>query len=145
MAEILNTSAVAGSLAVPDESRGARHGYAIPSAILILLPDAEFTLSAASDEYLKQTWTVREQVVARSFFDLFPGRPGAAGRRTVDDLRSSLLAVIETRVPQQVDTQLSTVSLQAGRLETYWRHKECPKRLKYMHTANACNVIVECR
>ncbi|SAL80734.1 PAS domain-containing sensor histidine kinase [Caballeronia telluris] len=132
---MLNTPAVDGSFAGPDDGTGARHGAggdaklffnAIPSAILTLLPDAEFTISAANDEYLKQTGTVREQSVGRSFFDLFPGRSEAQGRDSLEDIRSSLSAVIETRSPQQVDTQPYRMC-QAGRLETrYWRVKNAP-------------------
>ena len=51
---------------------------AVPVNYLVLAPDApQFTILAASDQYLASTLTTRETIVGRPLFDVFPGRePG---------------------------------------------------------------------
>lgn len=44
---------------------------AIPGDLLILLPDAEFTIAVANDAYLRQVVKARDAIVGRPLFSVF--------------------------------------------------------------------------
>jgi PAS domain S-box-containing protein len=70
---------------------------ATPNLHLIL--DPELRIVAATDAYCRATLTVRDEIVGRALFDVFPDNPnnvGADGERT---LRASLRRVLTTRRP----------------------------------------------
>src|SRR3979411_692563 len=71
-----------------------------PGLYLILDPD--LTIVAGNDAYLNATSTVREEVVGRYLFGVFPDDPTANG---VSTLRASLMRVIEFRQPDPMPVQ----------------------------------------
>jgi hypothetical protein len=46
-----------------------------PAMCLVVLPDADFTIVAASDTYLRATLTTREVLYGRPLFEAFPDNP----------------------------------------------------------------------
>jgi signal transduction histidine kinase len=85
---------------------------AAPANYLVLAPDAaQFTILAASDQYLASTLTTRETIVGRPLFEVFPdASPENAERSGVANLRASLATVLRTRAvhrmtPQRYDVQ----------------------------------------
>ena len=61
--------------------------------------DLDLTFVAASDAYCRATMTVREDILGRGIFDVFPGNPDDSGRQGVEALRASLNRVIQLRQP----------------------------------------------
>ncbi len=80
---------------------------ASPDRTLVLAPDApEFTILAASNEYLAATMTTREATVGRPMFAVFSDdNPANAERSGVANLRASLEAVLRTRAPHRMPVQ----------------------------------------
>ncbi|MEB0134808.1 ATP-binding protein [Actimicrobium sp. CCC2.4] len=67
---------------------------ALPGRVLVLLPDRQYTIVAASDSFLEASDKARKEVVGHAYFDVFPDTTDAdAGA-----LRSSLEALCESRV-----------------------------------------------
>jgi PAS domain-containing protein len=58
-----------------------------PGLYLVLTPD--LTIAAVSDAYLRATMTVREDIVGRTLFDLFPDNPDDPAAAGVRNLRAS--------------------------------------------------------
>ncbi|MGA2135898.1 MAG: ATP-binding protein [Bryobacteraceae bacterium] len=74
-----------------------------PGLMLILTPD--LFIVAVSEAYLRATMTVREEILGRHLFDVFPDNPGdpeATGER---NLSSSLARVIELKQPDVMAIQ----------------------------------------
>jgi len=61
-----------------------------PALLLFLRPDDHFTIVDASDAYLRQTYTVREEIVGQGIFTVFPDDPADPEASGVRNLRSSL-------------------------------------------------------
>lgn len=71
---------------------------AVPGAYLILLPNAPtFTIVAVSDSYLQATMTVREEIVGKGLFAVFPDNPADVHATGVKNLTDSLNRVIANR------------------------------------------------
>ncbi len=79
-----------------------------PGACLVLDPDLRIV--AATDAYLAGTLTVREEIVGRPLFDVFPGSP---------HLQASLDTVLRTRKPH-------TMAIQKYDEEKYWKPVNTP-------------------
>ncbi|MBK4739103.1 histidine kinase dimerization/phospho-acceptor domain-containing protein [Noviherbaspirillum pedocola] len=72
-----------------------------PASFLILLPDADFTIVAATEDYLRDTLTQRENIVGRPVFEVFPDNPDDPESQSTRLLAESFLRVIATK---SVDT-----------------------------------------
>ena len=70
---------------------------ALPGLYLVL--DRALVIVAASDAWLKATMTVRDDVLGRSVFAVFPENPGAAEAAGSASLRTSLERVLAHGVP----------------------------------------------
>ncbi len=99
-----------------------------PGAYLVL--DPEFRIRAVSDAYLACTRTVREVIVGRDLFDVFPDNPedpAATGRR---NLRASLETVLRTRSPHRMPVHKYDIrrpeSEGGGFEEKYWSPLNTP-------------------
>ena len=68
---------------------------AVPSACLVLKPDRNFTVVAASQRYLSLSGTERESLIGRGLFELFPDNLDASAASGVGELRQSLLRVVK--------------------------------------------------
>ncbi len=66
-----------------------------PDAYLVLA--ADLTIIAVSDVYLRATLTVREQILGRHVFEVFPDDPNDAEATGVAALRASFLRVVNDR------------------------------------------------
>jgi len=74
---------------------------ATPGLYLVLSPD--LTIIAVNDFYCRATMTLRDQIVGRNIFDVFPDNPDDSGATGVTNMRSSLARVLEFKRP---DTML---------------------------------------
>lgn len=76
-----------------------------PNAYLILAPNLGFTILTASDSYLRATLTVRQEIVGRSLFDVFPDNPDDAAASGTKNLAASLNRVIKTKAADTMAVQ----------------------------------------
>ena len=95
----------------------------VPALYLVLEPREPFVILDASDSYLRATLTVREQIVGRPLFEVFPDNPGDPAATGVTNLRASLHAVIEKRAPHAMALQrygIRRPASQGGAFEERW-------------------------
>jgi signal transduction histidine kinase len=118
----------------PDSSQLPRSGpppdfrllfESAPGLYLVLRPDAPaFTIVAVSQSYLGATKTVREQILDRSVFEVFPDTPDDPNPTGARNLRASLERVVMTRAPDAMAIQrYDTARHEAeggGFEERYW-------------------------
>jgi PAS domain S-box-containing protein len=76
---------------------------AAPGIYLVLTPS--FEMVAANEARLRATMTVRENIIGRNLFDLFPDNPDDPGATGVRNLRASLERVLRTRLPDTMAVQ----------------------------------------
>ncbi|WP_051256420.1 PAS domain-containing sensor histidine kinase [Cystobacter fuscus] len=76
-----------------------------PGPYLVAIPDADFTLVAVSDAYLRATLTTREGILGRPFFEVFPDNPADPNATGVRNLRASLERAMATRAPDTMAVQ----------------------------------------
>lgn len=88
---------------------------AVPGLYFALTP--ELVLVAATDEILRATSLVREEVLGRNVFDVLPDEPSAAG---VESWRASLERVRATKEPHTMGLTKYSVPSGAGLEEKYW-------------------------
>jgi signal transduction histidine kinase len=74
-----------------------------PGAFLVL--DPGFAIVAVSDQYLAATMTVREQIIGRDLFDVFPDNPDDPEATGTRNLRASLQTVLHTHAPHKMAVQ----------------------------------------
>jgi signal transduction histidine kinase len=101
----------------------------IPGNHLILKPNPpEFTLLAVSDNYNAATLTLREEIVGRSLFEVFPDNPNDPDATGVKNLTDSLLIVLDTRQEHRMNVQKYDVPRPGndGFEEKYWSPVNTP-------------------
>ncbi len=76
---------------------------ATPNPYLIVTPD--LTIVAVNDAYLRAVRAVRESLLGRYLFDVFPDNPSDPGATGVKNLRASLERVMATRAPDLMAVQ----------------------------------------
>lgn len=98
---------------------------ATPSPLLVL--DPEFHIIAVNEAYVDATMTVREEIIGRHIFDVFPDNPDdpeATGER---NLGTSLETVRRTREPDTMAVQKHDIQRPDGSFEVrYWSPKNVP-------------------
>jgi PAS domain S-box-containing protein len=101
---------------------------ATPSPLLILRPDHAFTIAAASDAYLKETLTARDEIIGKGVFDVFPDNPAAPEASATTNLRASLASVVATKRPHVMPIQRYDVPnrKQGGFEFRYWSPVNVP-------------------
>jgi PAS domain S-box-containing protein len=101
---------------------------ATPGAYLILAPD--FTIIAVNDAYCRATMTVREEILGRNLFEVFPDNPDDAQATGESNLRSSLNRVLELRRPDVMAIQKYDIRRPAseggGFEERHWSPLNAP-------------------
>ncbi|QRN96436.1 PAS domain-containing protein [Archangium violaceum] len=101
-----------------------------PGAYLVAAPDADFTLVAVSDAYLRATLTTREGILGRPLFDMFPDNPAEPDATGVHNLRASLERVVATRAPDTLAVQKYDIRRPeaegGGFEERYWSPRNTP-------------------
>ena len=73
-----------------------------PGSFLVLAPDADFTIVAVSDAYLRATMTTREGLLGRPLFEVFPANPADPGATSTRDVRASLERAMALRAPDSM-------------------------------------------
>ncbi|HEX8441628.1 PAS domain-containing sensor histidine kinase [Archangium sp.] len=95
-----------------------------PGAHLVLAPDADFTIVAVSDAYLRATLTTRERLLGRSLFEVFPDNPEDPNASGTRNLRISLERALATRAPDTMAVQKYDIRRPEGEgggfEERYW-------------------------
>ncbi len=67
---------------------------AAPGPFLVLLPDRDFTIVGASEQYLRETLTERARIVGRPVFEAFPDNPDTPDAQSTSNLSRSLHRVV---------------------------------------------------
>ncbi|MDB5972685.1 MAG: domain S-box-containing protein [Hydrocarboniphaga sp.] len=101
----------------------------MPGLYLLLLPDApRYTIVTASDAYLAATLTVREQILGRGLFEVFPDNPDEPDADGVSKLRASLERAIASGLPDAMPLQKYDVPRPDGRgfEEKFWSPLNTP-------------------
>jgi len=103
---------------------------AVPNLHLILAPDQDFTILAASDAQLRATHTRREESVGRPVFDVFRKNPDDPTEFGTGVLRDSLERVLRSRAPDRMAITRYDIprpaALGGGFELRYWRPLNVP-------------------
>ena len=101
---------------------------ASPDILLVLLPDApRFTMVAATNARLAATHTTREGTFGRGLFEVFPDNPDDVDATGTNNLRASLMRVLETRAPDTMAVQKYDIRGPDGSFQAkYWSPKNLP-------------------
>ncbi|HEV3497494.1 MAG TPA: histidine kinase dimerization/phospho-acceptor domain-containing protein, partial [Actinomycetes bacterium] len=101
---------------------------AAPGSYLVL--DPELMIVAVSDAYLRDTMTVREEILGRGLFEVFPDNPDDPEATGEHNLRASLDRVRRDLVPDTMAVQQYDIRRppgEGGGFEVrYWSPKNSP-------------------
>ena len=101
-----------------------------PDAYLVLAPEEPFTIVAVSDAYLRATMTVREAILGRGVFEVFPDNPDDPQAMGVHNIRTSLTRVLATRAADKMAVHQYDIRRPeaegGGFEERYWRPINSP-------------------
>ncbi|HEX7704891.1 MAG TPA: ATP-binding protein [Thermoanaerobaculia bacterium] len=99
---------------------------AAPGAYVVLDPD--FVIVAVTDAYLRATLTVREEIIGRVMFEVFPDNPDDPEATGTRNLRASLTTVLETGAPHAMPLQKYDIRRpDSGEFEErYWKPLNTP-------------------
>lgn len=99
-----------------------------PDFYLVLSPS--FAIVAVSDAYAKATLTLREDILDKIIFEVFPDNPSDPGAEGVHNLCASLQRVVQTLKPDSMPIQKYDIPrpahLGGGFEERYWSPLNCP-------------------
>jgi PAS domain S-box-containing protein len=102
---------------------------ALPGLFLVIRADAQFTIVAASDDYLHATRTDRS-ILGQPFFTVFPDNPAAEYAKGPHNLRASFERVVATRATDTMPMQRYDVPLPAaaggGFEQKFWNPVNAP-------------------
>lgn len=90
-----------------------RFVQSLPGLFLVVRADEQFTIVAASDDYLRATHTDRS-IVGQPTFTVFPDNPDALFAKAATNLRASFERVLATRATDTMPTQRYDVRLPAS-------------------------------
>ena len=99
-----------------------------PSAVLVLRADPpRYTIVAVSDAYLAATLTVRDAIVGRPLFEVFPDPPGDPAATGTANLDASLRRAIASGAPDRMLVQRYPIQRPDGSWEERsWRPHTTP-------------------
>jgi signal transduction histidine kinase len=102
----------------------------VPGLYLVLLPDPQYTIVAASDAYLSATMRRREELVGRGVFAAFPDNPDDKQASGVRNLTASLERVVRNRIADTMAVQkydIQKPTSEGGGFEVrYWSPVNSP-------------------
>lgn len=102
----------------------------VPNLYLVLAPDADFTIVAVSEPYLRATMTERAKILGRGIFEVFPDNPDDPDATGVANLRASLHRALQRRVPDTMAVQKYDIrrpeSAGGGFEERHWSPVNSP-------------------
>jgi len=113
---------------------------ATPGNYLVLLPDdPDFTIIGVSDAYARVTMTVREQMLGKKLFEVFPDNPDDPMATGVKNLTASLKHVIHFHEPHKMEIQKYDIPYPDGHgfEERFWR----PLNTPVMNNGNVLYII----
>jgi PAS domain S-box-containing protein len=93
---------------------------AAPGLYLILLPDSNFTITAVSNSYAAATMTVREQIIGKGLFEVFPDNPDDKFADGESNLRNSLNTVLKTKTAHTMAVQKYDIRNTDGTFQVRW-------------------------
>ncbi|MGE0528367.1 MAG: PAS domain S-box protein [Bdellovibrionales bacterium] len=97
---------------------------------LYLVISTVFIICAVTDRYLQATMTVREEIIGRHLFDVFPDNPDDPQADGVNNLRDSLNRVLTHKAPHTMRLQKYDIrrphSLGGGFEERFWSPVNSP-------------------
>ncbi|MDF9797269.1 PAS domain S-box-containing protein [Catalinimonas alkaloidigena] len=100
----------------------------VPDLYLILSPDLH--ILTASNAYLSATLTLRQEIVGRHLFEVFPDNPETPEANSVKNLYASLIEVLTKMQTHQMKLQRYDVprpsALGGGFEEKYWKPTNTP-------------------
>ena len=101
---------------------------ALPFVIVLVRPDAEFTIVEASEQYLQAGFVKRENLVGRPIFEVFPDNPADPSVNGIERLRNSFNAVMHTRMVHVMDVMRYDVQIpgKPDFLPKYWLATNIP-------------------
>ncbi len=76
-----------------------------PALYLVLSPDPSLVIQAVTDAYAQATLTRREDILGKELFEVFPDNPNDPKADGVNNLRASLLRVLESRTADRMPIQ----------------------------------------
>lgn len=99
-----------------------------PVPYLVLTP--AFSIVAVNDAYLRATMTVREHILGRGLFEVFPDNPADPAATGTRNLRASLVRVLQNKLPDVMPVQKYDIPRHGsdeGTFEVrYWRPLNTP-------------------
>ncbi len=96
-----------------------------PGRYLILLPD--FTITAVTDAYLDATNTVREQILGKGIFEVFPDNPDDPEASGVATITASLNRVLTYKTTDSTEMLKYDIPSPNGSFEErYWSPSNSP-------------------
>ncbi|MDF2529580.1 MAG: hypothetical protein K0Q57_460, partial [Gammaproteobacteria bacterium] len=103
----------------------------VPGQYLILMPNADYTILAVSNNYLRVTNTTREQIVGKSLLQVFPPNPEDPDiSKSLGIIRESLLRVLHSKTEDNMPVikyDIRKVLGEGGRFEErYWSSINTP-------------------
>ena len=102
---------------------------ATPGNYLVLLPDApHYTITGVSDAYARVTMTIREQMLGKGLFEVFPDNPDDPMATGVRNLTASLQHVLHFHEPHKMAIQKYDIPYPDGHgfEERYWSPLNTP-------------------
>jgi PAS domain S-box-containing protein len=110
----------------PDDLDFRRLFESAPGLYLVLTPALQIV--AASDAYLEATMTVRDAIVGRDLFDVFPDNPGDPAATGTRNLRNSLETVLATGEAHKMPVQKYDIRKPGSEIfeERYWSPMNVP-------------------
>jgi PAS domain S-box-containing protein len=101
---------------------------ALPGNYLILYPDTPvFTIAAVTDSYALATHTIREEIIGRPLFEVFPDNPAEPEADGTQNLLASLNQVLGKKRPHKMNLQKYDVRNRDGIFEErYWSPLNSP-------------------
>jgi hypothetical protein len=106
-----------------------RFVHSLPGLFLVVRADEQFTIVAASDEYLRATHT-DHTILGCPAFEAFPDNPEASGARAAGNVRASFERVVATRETHAMPTQRYDVRVGASEggafEERFWHPVNAP-------------------
>jgi PAS domain S-box-containing protein len=101
---------------------------AVPAACMVMSPG--FTIVAVSDAHLESTGARREQILGRHIFDAFPDNPDQPGADGVSKIRTSIMRVLQSKLPDVMPIQRYDVPINgepdSGFTVRYWKPMHTP-------------------
>jgi signal transduction histidine kinase len=97
---------------------------------LFLVLSKEFKIIAVSEAYLNATLTVRDNIIGKGIFDVFPDNPDDPEATGVANLKASLERVLNNKIPDAMAVQKYDIQLPeeegGGFKEKYWSPLNTP-------------------